>query len=405
MSHSNQKPILFSHPDITEAEITEVASAMRSGWITTGPRTKEFERRLAEYTGAARAVALNSATASMELVLRVLGVGPGDEVITTAYTYTATASVIDHVGATIRMVDINPDNFEMDLDQLEAAINPRTKVIMPVDIAGVPCDYASIYHIVENKSPIFEPSSKLQEKMGRICILADAAHALGARSGNTMAGSLADFSCFSFHAVKNLTTAEGGAITWSRHLGFDDDALYHEFMLLSLHGQSKDALAKTQLGAWEYDIIYPGYKCNMTDIMAAIGNIQLDRYPHLLARRKALVHRYDEAFQGDEWEPIHHVIGDRESSCHLYLLQIPGFDEKRRNELIVKLAEEGISTNVHYKPLPMMTAYKNLGFKIEDYPEAYKHHEKEITLPLHTLLSDEDQERIIEAVKRLRKEV
>lgn len=401
------KPIPFSPPDITEAEISEVAEALRSGWITTGPRTKEFERRITAETGAAGTVCLNSATAAMELCLRVLGIGPGDEVITTAYTYTASASVIYHVGATIRMVDTNEDNFEMNLEQLAETINENTKAIIPVDIAGLTCDYKSIYEVIESKKDVFKanPESEYQKTLGRIAIVADAAHSFGARDGDVMSGNLADFNCFSFHAVKNLTTAEGGAVTWSSTLGFDSDELYQAFQLLSLHGQSKDALAKMQLGAWEYDIVSPAYKCNMTDIMAALGLIQLDRYPGLLERRREIVKKYDEAFVAQGWKPLLHQQGSRVSSRHLYLLQIPGLNETKRNALIVKMAEEQIATNVHYKPLPMMTAYRKLGFDIADYPKAYAHYEKVITLPLHTLLTDEDVERIIEAMIRLVPEV
>lgn len=401
------KPIHFSPPDITEAEIAEVAEALRSGWITTGPRTKEFERRITAETGALGTVCLNSATAAMELSLRVLGVGRGDEVITTAYTYTASASVIDHVGATIRMVDTNEDDFEMDLEQLAATINENTKAIIPVDIAGLPCNYEALYEVIESKRSLYKanPDSEYQKALGRIAIVADAAHSFGAYDGDVMTGNLADFNCFSFHAVKNLTTAEGGAVTWSDKLPFNTDNLYQEFQLQSLHGQSKDARAKMQPGAWEYDIVSPAYKSNMTDMAASLGLIQLDRYPDLLKRRREIVAKYDEAFVAQGWKPLMHHQDSRVSSYHLYLLQIPGFNEERRNALILKLAEEQIAANVHYKPLPMMTAYRKLGFDISDYPNAYANYEKVLSLPLHTLLSDEDVERIIEAMIRLVPEV
>lgn len=381
--------IPFSPPDVGEAEIAEVAEALRSGWITTGPRTKTLEKQIAAFCGTGKAVCLNSATACMELTLRVLGVGPGDEVITSAYTYTATASVICHVGATPVLVDTAPGSFEMDYDRMFEAITPRTKVIIPVDLAGIVCDYDRIFNAVDRQKPLFTPNNPIQEAFGRIVILADAAHAFGARKDENTCGSIADFTSFSFHAVKNFTTAEGGAVTWRPIRGIDDEEIYRQYMLLSLHGQSKDALAKTQLGAWEYDILSPAYKCNMTDIMAAIGLVQIRRYPALLARRKELIERYDAALQGRGVEVLRHFGPDHASSGHLYLSRLTGRDEQSRNEVIVRMAERGIACNVHYKPLPMMTAYKALGFDINDFPNAYAMYANEITLPLHTLLTDE----------------
>lgn len=381
--------IPFSPPDVGEAEIAEVAEALRSGWITTGPRTKTLEKQIAAFCGTGKAVCLNSATACMELTLRVLGVGPGDEVITSAYTYTATASVICHTGATPVLVDTAPGSFEMDYDRLYEAITPRTKVIIPVDLAGIVCDYDRIFNAVDRQKSLFTPNNPIQEAFGRIVVLADAAHAFGARKDGNRCGSIADFTSFSFHAVKNFTTAEGGAVTWRPIQGIDDEEIYRQYMLLSLHGQSKDALAKTQLGAWEYDILSPAYKCNMTDIMAAIGLVQMQRYPVLLARRKELIERYDAAFKGRGVEVLQHFGPDHASSGHLYLSRLTGRDEQSRNEVIVRMAERGIACNVHYKPLPMMTAYKALGFDINDFPNAYAMYANEITLPLHTLLTDE----------------
>ena len=387
--------IPFSPPDMTEAEVAEVREAILSGWITTGPRTKELERRIAAYVGTARAVCLNSQTACAEMALRLLGIGTGDEVIVPAYTYTASASVVYHVGATIVFVDIQKDSLQMDYDAMEAAITERTKAIIPVDLAGIPCDYQRIYDIVERKRSLFRPATDLQRALGRIAICADTAHAFGATWRGKMVGSIADFSAFSFHAVKNLTTAEGGALTWRTIPGVDNDELYHRVQLLSLHGQSKDALAKTQLGAWEYDIVGPWYKCNMTDIMAAIGLVQLKRYPDLLKRRKEIIDRYDAAFKPLGIEVLDHYSDTYQSSGHLYITRIPGVSLEQRQAIIVAMAERGIATNVHYKPLPMMTAYKNLGFDIADFPNAYAHFANEITLPLHTRLTDEEVEYII----------
>ncbi len=387
--------IPFSPPDMTEAEVNEVREAILSGWITTGPRTKELERQIATYIGTERAVCLNSATACMEMALRLLGIGAGDEVIVPAYTYTASASVINHVGAKIVFIDSQKDSLEMDYNAVEAAINERTKAIIPVDLAGIPCDYKRLFEIVERKKQLFAPTSELQRKIGRIAICADAAHAFGASLHNRMVGSIADFTSFSFHAVKNFTTAEGGALTWNIP-GADNEVLYHQLQLYSLHGQSKDALAKTQLGGWEYDIVGPWYKCNMTDIMAAIGLVQMKRYPALLAHRREIIERYDSAFKPLGIEVLPHYTDSYLSSGHLYLTRIPGADLEARQEIIVKMAERGIATNVHYKPLPMMTAYKALGFDIKDYPNAYAHFVNEITLPLHTRLTDEEIEYIID---------
>ena len=387
--------IPFSPPDMTEAEANEVREAILSGWITTGPRTKEFERLIAICCQTKKAVALNSATAAMELTLRVLGVGEGDEVIVPAYTYTATASVVHHVGAKIVMVDVAPGSFEIDYDSIADAITERTKVVMPVDLGGVMCDYDRVFAAVESKRELFRPANDIQRAFGRAVVLADAAHAFGARRHDRMCGEVADFTSFSFHAVKNLTTAEGGAITWKPIEGIDDEWLYKQYQLLSLHGQSKDALAKTQLGAWEYDIVAPDYKCNMTDISAAIGLVQIRRYAELLHRRRQIVERYNEALKDCNVQVLNHYGDDHQSSGHLYLVRLLGKDCEYRNEVIRKMAERGIACNVHYKPLPMMTAYKNLGFDIKDYPNAYRQFENEVTLPLHTRLTDEDVEYVI----------
>lgn len=395
--------IPFSPPDISELEIQEVISALKSGWITTGPKTKEFERQIKNYIGVDGCACLNSATAAMELTLRLLGVGPGDEVITSAYTYTATASVINHVGANIVLVDTAKDSFEMDYDKLGDAITQNTKVIMPVDIAGKICDYDRIYDIINEKKSMFKPRTKLQSAVGRITVLADSAHGFGAQSKGLKSGNFADFTSFSFHAVKNLTTAEGGAAVWKSIDGIDDEWIYNQYMLASLHGQSKDALAKTKLGAWEYDILYPAYKCNMTDINAAIGLKQLERYDALLARRREIIEKYDKAFLDAGLMPLKHFDDESRSSGHLYLLRMPEFKSEDRNRLITKLAEQGIATNVHYKPLPMMTAYHTLGFDIKNYPNAYAMYENEITLPLHTKLSDDEVDYVIENVLQVLK--
>ena len=388
--------IPFSPPDISEAEIQEVASALRSGWITTGPKTKELERQVAAFCGVNRAVCLNSQTACAEMALRVLGVGPGDEVIVPAYTYTASASVVCHVGAKLVLVDCQKDSFEMDYDQMRRKINERTKAVIPVDLGGVPCDYDRIFEIVEEKRSLFRPKGAIQTALGRVAVMADTAHAFGAARKGKPAGSLADFSSFSFHAVKNFTTAEGGALTWNPIAGVPDEEIYHQLQLLSLHGQSKDALAKTQLGAWEYDIVGPWYKCNMTDVAAAMGLAQMKRYPGMLERRKQIIERYDAAFCPLGVEVLPHYTGEHQSSGHLYITRVPGITLEQRNDIIVKMAQRGIACNVHYKPLPMHTAYKALGFAIGDFPNAYARFANEITLPLHTCLTDEQVAYVID---------
>lgn len=404
MSSEREKIISFSPPDISEMEIEEVCAALRFGWITTGPRTKKLEKELAEWIGTEKCVCLNSQTACAELVLRVLGVGEGDEVVVPAYTYTASASVIDHVGAKIVLIDSQKDNVEMDYDALEAAINERTKAIIPVDLGGVPCDYARIFEIAERKKHLFKPANDLQRAIGRVAVCADTAHALGAKWHGKMIGTVADFSCFSFHAVKNFTTAEGGAITWMLPAAVDSEALYHQFQLLSLHGQSKDALSKTRPGDWEYDVVGLWYKCNMTDMAAALGLAQFQRYPHILKRRRDIVARYDAAIKPLGIQVLDHFNAEHESSGHLYITRVPGITSEQRNEIIHKMADCGIACNVHYKPLPMHTAYKALGFDIADFPNAYACFENEITLPLHTCLSDEDVEYVKENYVRILKE-
>lgn len=396
------RKISFSPPDISDIEINEVVDTLRSGWITTGPKTKKLEKLLAEYIGTAKCACLSSQTAAAELSLRLLGVGEGDEVITCAYTYTATASVIDHVGAKIVLVDCRKDSLEMDLDAVEAAITEKTKAIIPVDLGGIPCDYDKIFEIVERKKSLFNPSAhnvlgtRLQKALGRAAVIADAAHALGASYKGKMIGTVADITNYSFHAVKNFTTAEGGAMTWKSFDGIDDEEIYHQLQLYSIHGQSKDALAKTKLGAWEYDVIGPWYKCNMTDIMASMGLGQLTRYPDILARRREIIEKYDAAFKPLGIEVLEHYTKDRTSSGHLYITRIPGITPNDRNEIIENLSVRGIPANVHYKPLPMLTAYKDLGFDIKNYPNAYNRFANCLSLPLHTLLSDEDVDYIIE---------
>ncbi len=381
--------IPFSPPDITEQEADEVRDALLSGWITTGPRTKQLEREIAEFCETERAVCLSSATACLESVLRILGIGEGDEVITSAYTYTASASVVCHVGARLVLVDTQPGSYEMDYEKMADAITERTKVVIPVDLAGIPCNYDEIFRIVESKKHLFHPRNDIQKAFGRVIVSADAAHAFGATWHGRKVGSVADFTSFSFHAVKNFTTAEGGALTWRSREGIDNEQLYHEFQLLSLHGQSKDALAKTQLGAWEYDIVSPAYKCNMTDVMAAIGLVQMKRYPGLLARRRQLIETYNEVLKDCNVALLDHFNAEHVSSGHLYLVRLLGRDSAFRNEVITEMARREIACNVHYKPLPMMTAYKALGFDIKDYPNAYHQFENEVTLPLHTRLTDE----------------
>ncbi|WP_018757159.1 DegT/DnrJ/EryC1/StrS family aminotransferase [Paenibacillus terrigena] len=388
--------IPFSPPDISAEEIEAVVETLKSGWITTGPKTKLFEKKIADYCNTDRAVCLNSATAAMEMTLRILGIGEGDEVITSSYTYSASASIIIHAGAKPVLVDTAPNSYEMDYDQLEKAITSKTKVIIPVDIAGVICDYDRIFEIVNRKKSVFSPKSNIQATIGRVIVLADSAHAFGSQKNGKVCGEIADFTSFSFHAVKNLTTAEGGAVTWRNIDGISNGEIYNQFMLMSLHGQSKDALAKTQLGSWEYDIVLPAYKCNMTDIMASIGLVQLKRYPKILERRRGIIKEYDDALKSENVHILKHS-GENYSSCgHLYLVRLNGKEVEYRNKVIEKMAEIGISTNVHYKPLPMHTAYKNMGFNIVDYPNSYNMYKNEITLPLHTRLKDEEVSYVIE---------
>lgn len=400
----NKRTIPFSPPDISNLEITEVVDALKSGWITTGPRTKQFAKEIAEWIGTEKCVCLSSQTACAEMALRILGIKEGDEVITTAYTYTASASVVCHVGALLKLIDTQKNSIEMDYDALEAAITDKTKAIIPVDLGGVPCDYNRIFEIAERKKHLFKPDNEIQKAIGRIAICADTAHAFGAKQHGNMVGNIADFSSFSFHAVKNLTTAEGGALTWRTINGISNEDIYHRLQLLSLHGQSKDALAKTKLGAWEYDIVGTWYKCNMTDVAAAIGLKQFERYPAMLKRRKEIIMRYDSAFRPLGVETLDHYTESHSSSGHLYITRIPGITEDSRNEIIIKMAERGIACNVHYKPLPMHTAYKNLGFDIADYPNAYAHFANEITLPLHTCLTDEDVDYVIRQYTEILKE-
>ena len=393
--------IPFSPPDISDGEINEVIDTLKSGWITTGPKTKELERRLSEFTNTPKTVCLNSATAALELTLRVLGIGEGDEVIVPAMTYTASCSVIYHVGAKAVIVDIAEDSHEMDYDALADAITENTKAVIPVDLAGIPCDYDKIFEVVESKKHLFKANSEYQGKLGRVAIVADGAHALGSTYKGKKIGSVADFTTFSFHAVKNFTTAEGGSVTWKENENFDNEELYREYQIYSLHGQTKDALAKTKAGSWEYDIVIPGYKCNLTDIAASIGLVQLDRYPKLLERRDNIIRQYNKGFEGTRIKPLSHSSEDYKSCGHLYITHIEGATFEERGEIIVKMAERGISCNVHYKPLRLLTAYKNLGFDIENYPNAYNYYVKEITLPLHTRLSDEDVAVIISNFKEI----
>lgn len=405
MKKNEIRNIPFSPPDITDLEIQEVVKTLKSGWITTGPKTKELEAKIAKFVGVNKAVCLNSATAAMELTLRILGVGPGDEVITSAYTYTASASVIEHVGAKIVLVDTAPDSYEMDYLKLAEAITENTKVIIPVDIAGKMCDYDSIFEVVEKKKSLFRPNNDIQKQIGRVIIMADAAHAFGAMRKGLNCGQVADFTCFSFHAVKNLTTAEGGAVVWRNDFRLDDEWLYKQYMLFSLHGQSKDALTKTKKGSWEYDIVYPAYKCNMTDVAASIGLVQLRRYNDLLKKRKEIINLYDRLLSSTHVNTLQHYGDDYSSSGHLYMLRIPEINEIKRNKIIVALAEMGVTCNVHYKPLPMFTAYKKIGFNIDNYQNAYDQYNNQITLPLHTLLSNEDVEYVVENLIKVLKQV
>ena len=397
--------IPFSPPDISDGEINEVIDTLKSGWITTGPKTKELERRLSEFTNTPKTVCLNSATAALELTLRVLGIGEGDEVIVPAMTYTASCSVIYHVGAKAVIVDIAEDSHEMDYTALANAITENTKAVIPVDLAGIPCDYDKIFEVVESKKHLFKARGEYQEKLGRVAVVADGAHALGSTYKGKEIGSVADFTTFSFHAVKNFTTAEGGSVTWKQNENFDNEELYREYQIYSLHGQTKDALAKTKAGSWEYDIVIPGYKCNLTDIAASIGLVQLDRYPKLLERREDIISQYNKGFEGTRITALSHSSEDYKSCGHLYITHVEGATFEQRGKIITKMAERGISCNVHYKPLPLLTAYKNLGFNIENYPNAYNYYVKEITLPLHTRLSDEDVAVIIENFKEIVEEV
>lgn len=412
----NKMSIPFSPPDVGEAEIKEVASVLESGWITTGPKTKQLEKKVAEWigtgltaSGTPRCVCLNSQTACQEMALHVMGIGavsggsPDDEVIVPAYTYTASASVVYHVGAKLVLVDVQKDSLQMDYDQVEKLINEHTKAIIPVDLGGVPCDYDRIFEIVRKKKNLYKPSNEIQKALGRIAVMADTAHAFGARWHNEMVGNVADFSSFSWHAVKNFTTAEGGCLTWRHIDGIEDDEIYRKLQLLSLHGQSKDALHKT-VGSWEYDIVDTFYKCNLTDIAAAIGLAQFERYPQMLKRRKDIIEKYNAAFKPMGIEVLSHFTDEYQSSGHLYITRIPGINDEQRREIIIKMAENGVSCNVHYKPLPMMTAYKNRGFDISDYPESYKHYENEITLPLHTCLTDEQVEYVIDCYTKIVRE-
>ena len=398
-----KRNIPFSPPDMSELEVEEVKQAILSGWITTGPRTKEFEKQISEYVGTKNTVCLNSATAAMELTLHVLGVGPGDEVIVPAYTYTASCSVICHVGATPVMIDCAENSFEMDYEKLPDLITEKTKVIIPVDLAGIICDYKKIYEAVNSKKNLFKANNYIQKVFNRIIVMADSAHGFGAIQNGIHAGAIADFTCFSFHAVKNLTTAEGGAVTWKYREALDDEKLYKQYQLLSLHGQTKDALSKNKLGSWEYDIVMPAYKCNMTDINAAIGLVQLKRYPEMLGWRHEIIRRYDEAFKDLPVTLLDHRDKEHQSSGHLYFVRVNNITEEKRNEIIIKMAEKGIACNVHYKPLPMLTAYKNLGFDIENYPNAYDQYKNQITLPLYSKLNKTDIDYIITCFKEILK--
>lgn len=399
------KQIPFSPPDITQLEIDEVVDTLKSGWITTGPKTKLFEQQIANFCHTSKAVCLNSQTAAQELTLHILGVGPGDEVIVPAYTYTASCSVICHVGAKPVIIDSQKDNVEMDYDALEKAITKKTKVIIPVDIGGIICDYDKIYEIINRKKYLFYPNNDIQKAFGRIIVCADTAHSFGSNKNGKMAGEIADFSSFSFHAVKNLTTGEGGAVTWRDIPGIDNEDLYKQYQLLSLHGQNKDALAKTKLGAWEYNIVAPYYKCNMTDIMASIGLAQLKRYPQILARRKEIIRKYNSFLKQYDVTVMNHYT-DKSNSCgHLYIVRFNGKSIEYRNQFIIKMSELGVATNVHYKPLPMHTAYINLGFDIKDYPNAFHLYEKSMTLPLHTCLTDEDVDYVLKCFKEVYEEM
>lgn len=399
------RSIPFSPPDITESEIDAVAETLRSGWITTGPKTKEFEKKVAEFLGTPKAVALGSCTSSLELTLRILGIGEGDEVIVPAYTYTASAACIAHVGARIVMVDTSPDSFLIDPDRVADAVTENTKAVIPVDIAGKMCDYERIFEAVESKRQLFRPKNDIQRLFNRVIVVSDSAHGFGSSRHGVMSGCVADFTAFSLHAVKTITSAEGGIATWKHHEGLDDEELYNKYMLYSLHGQTKDALHKNLAGSWEYDIVVPGYKCNMTDIQAAIALVQLRRFREIQGRRRAIIDMYDKAMDKMGVGYLHHVNADFVTSCHIYLTRVPNIGHRERNEIIDRMAELGVSCNVHFKPLPMMTAYKNMGFDIKDYPNAYAHYKNEITLPLHTKLSDDDVKYVIECYRKVLSEM
>ncbi len=399
------RSIPFSPPDITESEIDAVAETLRSGWITTGPKTKEFEKKVAEFLGTPKAVALGSCTSSLELTLRILGIGEGDEVIVPAYTYTASAACIAHVGARIVMVDTSPDSFLIDPERVADAVTENTKAVIPVDIAGKMCDYERIFEAVESKRQLFRPKNDIQRLFNRVIVVSDSAHGFGSSRHGVMSGCVADFTAFSLHAVKTITSAEGGIATWKHHEGLDDEKLYNKYMLYSLHGQTKDALHKNLAGSWEYDIVVPGYKCNMTDIQAAIALVQLRRFREIQGRRRAIIDMYDKAMDEMGVGYLHHVNADFVTSCHIYLTRVPNIGHRERNEIIDRMAELGVSCNVHFKPLPMMTAYKNMGFDIKDYPNAYAHYKNEITLPLHTKLSDDDVKYVIECYRKVLSEM
>ena len=397
------RTIPFSPPDITESEIEAVADTLRSGWITTGPKTKEFEQKVAEFLGTKKAVALGSCTSALELTLRILGIGEGDEVIVSAYTYTASAACIAHTGAKIVMVDTAPESFLIDPEEVEKAITPKTKAVIPVDIAGKMCDYRNIFKAIESKKHLFNPSNAIQKLFGRVIVVSDSAHGFGSSQYGIMSGCVADFTAFSLHAVKTITSAEGGIATWKEKEGLDDEWLYHQYMLYSLHGQTKDALHKNFAGAWEYDIVLPGYKCNMTDIQAAIALVQLKRFKEIQGRRRDIIKMYDKAMDEMGVGYLHHVNDDFVTSCHIYLTRVNGIGHRERNEVINQMAERGVACNVHFKPLPMMTAYKDMGFDISNYPNAYAHYKNEITLPLHTKLTDDDVCYVIECYKEILK--
>lgn len=395
------RSIPFSPPDITEKEIQAVAETLRSGWITTGPKTKEFEKKVAKFLGTSISVALGSCTSALEMTLRILGIGEGDEVIVPAYTYTASAACVAHVGAKIVMVDTSPESFLIDPDKIAEAITERTKAVIPVDIAGKMCDYENIFRVVESKKHLFKASNKIQKLFDRVIVISDSAHGFGSSRHGVMSGGMADFTAFSLHAVKTITSAEGGIATWRDVEGLDNEWLYQQYMLYSLHGQTKDALHKNLAGSWEYDIVVPGYKCNMTDIQAAIALVQLERFKEIQGRRCDIIKMYDAAMDEMGVGYLHHVNEEFVTSCHIYLTRVPGIGHRERNEIINRMADLGVACNVHFKPLPMMSAYKNMGFNIDDYPNAYAHYKNEITLPLHTKLTDDDVNYVIDCYKKV----